>query len=110
METRGETMIEKENAMENIYGLPTEVIAEDIKEHETTPGFQAPTPETLKRLHEIHVNRYTRRLEQGINVRHDECRHLLALWREVETSGFDYAKLGTLAKSEVLEAVWDEGS
>ena len=72
------------------------------------------SPENLKRLTEIHKQRYSSRLQAGEAgnpmVRVDECRHLLSLWEGVEKKGYDFDKLTKAERYEVLDAIYDEQS
>jgi hypothetical protein len=69
-------------------------------------------PENLKRLTELHKQRYSSRMKAGLEgnpaVRVDECKHLLGLWENVEDSDYDWDKLGQAERNEVMDAVLDE--
>lgn len=69
------------------------------------------TPEMLRRLHPVHMERYTKRLARARagepGFRETELIQLVKLWKEVEEKGFDFSKLSTEAKVEVMDAIAD---
>ena len=70
------------------------------------------SPERLKRLYELHMERYGTMLRRAMagepNYRPDELRTLLKVWRTVSEKAFVYADLPSEAQSEVYDAIGDE--
>jgi hypothetical protein len=68
--------------------------------------------ENLKRLHAIHVARYSARLrkaEAGIpGFRVDELRRLLGVWQSIERKGFHWPALSQDEWAEATDAILDE--
>lgn len=66
-------------------------------------------PDNLKRLHQIHVERYGRRLEASRagapNYRPGELVELLAFWGEVEAKNFIFDALSEPTRNEVEDAI-----
>lgn len=71
------------------------------------------SPASLKRLHEIHIARYTNRLARARagnpSYREGELIALVKLWTEVATKEFVFEALSANAKGEVMDALMDEG-
>jgi hypothetical protein len=75
------------------------------------------SPENIKRLVDLHVKRFTNRIEVGkkdieakrvsaINV--PECEVWLDLWKGIEAKGYEWTKMDVNEKNEVTDAVRDE--
>lgn len=68
--------------------------------------------EILKHMTTRHLTRYTTMLDVALSgepgYRINELKYLLSVWREVESSGYDYDVLSTEAKWEVEDAYHDE--
>lgn len=77
------------------------------------PRFEV---ENVKRLTEMHIRRYEERVIIGKDPRApghklinlDQCEAYLALWKGIEAKGYDWAKMDTDEKNEVIDAIQDE--
>jgi len=71
-----------------------------------------PTKEKVKELYDIHIVRYGKRLEQAnlgeSGYKRDELVYLVSIWKEVKAKDYDFNKLTSDAKTEVIEALMDE--
>lgn len=67
------------------------------------------TTENITRLTKIHLTRYANRIRVGKSgdpyVDVAMCQHYLALWKEVEASGYDIDIVSKAAYNEVVDAV-----
>ncbi len=65
-----------------------------------------PSPEQNVKLAEAHVDHYTHLLTAyaGVNVREDECREYLAIWRSIAKKKGE--NLTPAETTEVMHAVW----
>ena len=64
------------------------------------------------RLSDDHIRRYTRKLNAGMagnpNVRIDECRQLLRIWRNVQRKEYRFEDLSIGEKFEIMDAIEDD--
>lgn len=65
-------------------------------------------PQEIARLANIHVIRYTRRLEAAkngaTNVRPEECEEYLSIWKSIQAKG-KYELLNSQERLELQEAI-----